>query len=63
MATSLRRVSGNPARQVIPTEPQFTEEELAAFDRAYHVRKTSGQLVQDEAHSALALDLQHGGAL
>jgi len=39
--------------------PEFTEEQLIAFDRAYSAAKTSGALEQLQVAAAMRLDQAH----
>ncbi|WP_431106671.1 hypothetical protein [Variovorax paradoxus] len=48
------RQSGNAA-----TFPEFTEEQLMAFDRAYAVGKDTGALDQLQVAAAVRLELSH----
>ncbi len=48
------RQRGNAA-----TFPEFTEEQLIAFDRAYAVAKDTGALDRTQASAALNRDLSH----
>ncbi|MNX77606.1 hypothetical protein D3C86_1091550 [compost metagenome] len=62
MATSLRRISGSPARQAIPPEPQLTEEQHAAFDRAFAELKASPAYYDARDNFALNAQVHMGRA-